>query len=100
MEDNVGHGAAVAFCGQIPDGRFVVGGEVCENRAAAYQLASMAVQARDGSQVVVGASLSGDPALDELGVTVHRAGSGETPSALATLRDLLATGQVAQDGSH
>ena len=99
VEDNVGHGAAVAFCGQVSDGRWVVGGEVCENRAAAYQLANMAVSARDGCQLVVGASLSGDPALDELGVTVHRAGRGETPSALATLRDLLATGQAAQDGS-
>ena len=86
VEDNVGHGAAVAFCGQVSDGRWVVGGEVCENRAAAYQLANMAVQARDGSQVVVGASLSGDPALDELGVTVHRAGRGETPSASGHLQ--------------
>ena len=99
VEDNVGHGAAVAFCGQIPDGRWVVGGEVCENRAAAYQLAFLAVQARDGSQLVVGASLSGDPALVELGVPVHRAGRGETPSALTNLRDLLGTGQVVQDGS-
>jgi hypothetical protein len=99
VEDNAGQGAAVAFCGQIPDGRFVVGGEVCENRAAAYLLASQAVEARDGSQLVVGASLSGDPALGELGAPVHRAGRGETPSALATLRDLLGTGQLVQDGS-
>ena len=99
VEDNVGHGAAVAFVGTLDDGRWVVGGELCENRAAAYQLAAQAVQDREESQIVVGASLSGDPALDELAVPVHKAGKGETPSALATLRDMLATGQAVQDGS-
>jgi hypothetical protein len=99
VEDNAGQGAAVAFCGQLADGRWVIGGDLCESRAAAYVLAGEAVTARDGSQLVVGASLSGDPALTEFGVTVHRAGRGETPSALATLRDLLATGQVVQDRS-
>ena len=83
VEDNVGQGAAVAFCGQTPDGRWVVGGELCDsNGPPPTSWPVKPSQARDGSQLVVGASLSGDPALDELGVTVHRAGRGETPSAL------------------
>jgi hypothetical protein len=99
VEDNVGQGAAVAFCGQLADGRWVVGGDLCDNRAQAYDLAREACGARDGSQVVVGASLSGDPALADLGGPVVKAGRAETPSALATLRDMLATGQVVQDRS-
>jgi len=62
-------------------------------------LAAGACAVRDGSQIVVGASLSGDPVLDDLGGPVSKAGRAETPSALATLRDMLATGQAAHDES-
>ena len=61
---------------QSDDGRWVVGGELCENRAAAYQLAGMAVADRPESQIVVGASLSGDPALEELGRPDLEGGEG------------------------
>jgi hypothetical protein len=98
VEDNVGQGAAVAFCGRLVDGRWVVGGDLCANRVEAYELVREAAGARPGSQLVVGASLAGDPEVKQIGAA-FRAGRLETPSALATLRDMLATGQAVQDRS-
>ena len=39
IEDNVGQGAAVAYCGQTPHGLWVLGGDLCANRAQAYEAA-------------------------------------------------------------
>jgi phage terminase large subunit-like protein len=55
VEDHFERGAAVAFCGALPDGRFVVGGELCRTRADAYRVATEMVTARPGSTLVVGA---------------------------------------------
>jgi hypothetical protein len=100
VEDHYGQGASVAFCGVLPDERLGVGGRLCASRADAYVLAAEAAEARPGSTLVVGASLSGDPALEEIrATTVVRAGVKETPPALAMLRDMVATGTVVHDGS-
>ena len=42
VEDHHGRGAAVGFCGELPDGRFVLGGELCRTRAEAYAFAAQA----------------------------------------------------------
>jgi hypothetical protein len=100
VEDHHGRGAAVGFCGQLVDGRFVLGGQLCPSRAAAYRLAADAAIARPGSTLVVGASLFADAEVDTIDVVARkRAGQAETGAALSTLRELLATGRVVQDGS-
>ena len=100
MEDQTGRGAAVAICGRLPDGRFVLGGELRPTRAEAYQLAAEVVAARPGSTLVVGASIRDDADRRAVPVTrVTLAGVKETAAALTGLRELLATGRVVQDGS-
>jgi hypothetical protein len=100
VEDNRGQGAAVGFCGRLPDERYAVGGRLCASRADAYALAAEAAVERKGSSLVVGASLSGDPALDVIPVlTYTRAGGQETPRAMSMLRDMAAVGTVVHDGS-
>jgi hypothetical protein len=100
VEDHFGHGAAVAFCCQIPDGRFVVGGELYASRAEAYTVAGRAATSRPGSSLVVGASLASDAELLTIPVlSLSKAGLSETGASLANLRDLLGTGRVVHDGS-
>lgn len=100
VEDHHGRGACVAFCAMLPDGRWVLGGDLYQNRADAYRVASEAADARPGSTLVVGASLFADAevALIDTYRTV-RAGYAETAAALTNLRELLATGRVTQDQS-
>jgi hypothetical protein len=100
VEDHYGQGAAIGFCGRLPDDRLVVGGQLCDSRADAYALATLAGLQRPGSSLVVGASLAGDPALEEIPVVaVSKAGTTETPPALTMLRDMVAVGRVVHDGS-
>ena len=60
VEDHHGRGAAVAFCGTLPDGRFVLGGELCASRVDAYRAAAERGRSAAGSTLVVGASLVAD----------------------------------------
>jgi len=101
VEDHRGQGAAVGFCGRLPDERLVIGGQLCDSRADAYALAAAAAVDRPGSTLVIGASLSGDPALEDIDVVaLSRAGANtETPPALTMLRDMVAVGRVVHDGS-
>jgi hypothetical protein len=100
VEDHHGHGAAVAFCCQLPDGRFIVGGELHQSRADAYAVAGRAATSRPGSILVVGASLASDAELATIPVlALKKAGLAETGASLANLRDLLGTGRVVHDGS-
>ena len=100
VEDHRGEGAALGVVGTLPDGRWVIGGMLCPNRSDAYRLAGLAAVERKGSRLVVGASLSGDPELEQIDVMARlRAGAAETPSALSGLRDAVGVGRVVQDGS-
>jgi hypothetical protein len=99
VEDHHERGAAVAFCGTLPDGRFVLGGELCQSRAVAYTLAAEVATECPGSTLVVGASLAADAEVWTIPVVaVRKAGMAETAAALSTLRELLGD-QVVQDGS-
>ena len=99
VEDHHERGAAVAFCGTLADGRFVLGGELCGSRAEAYGLAGDAAGARPGSTLVVGASLASDAELLTIPVlAVRKAGVAETAASLSTLRELLGD-RVVQDRS-
>lgn len=98
VEDYIGHGAAAAAVAQATDGRWVVGGWTFPSRVAAFRWAGELVAAHPGSQLVVGSMLRGDPALPP-GVPVHHATGTETRAGLALLRQLIADGQVVNDGS-
>jgi hypothetical protein len=101
IEDHHGHGAAVAFVGTLPDGRWVIGGELYASRAEAYAIAAHAATDRPGSLLVVGASLASDVELLLMpGLPAARkSGIAETAASLSNLRDLIATGRALQDGS-
>jgi hypothetical protein len=100
IEDHIGEGAAVGFCGRLADDRLLVGGQLCDSRDDAYALAVLAALQRPGSSLVVGASLSGDPVLEDIPVVgVSKIGKSETPAALSRLRDMVAVGRVVHDGS-
>lgn len=99
VEDHLGQGAAIAFCGTLPDGRWVLGGWLCDSRGEAYVTAAQTVELRPGSMVVVGASLFGDAALDAIAAPVEKATRAEVGPALTLLRDLLGDGLVTHDGS-
>ena len=100
VEDHIGEGAAVGFCGTLPDGRLVVGGRLCPDRPAAYALAATAALDRPGSTLVVGASLRDDPDLEAIDVVeVVKAGKNDNGRALSMLRDAVTTGRLVQDGS-
>jgi hypothetical protein len=100
MADHYGHGCAVAFCGTLPDGRLVAGGELVDSRRAAWALAGRAALARPGSVLVTSAGLAADPAAADVAVAgVVKVTATNTAGAVVVARDLLATGQLAQDGS-
>lgn len=98
IEDHYGTGAALAACGLLADGRWVLGGLLCEDRGDAYRRARRVLDLRAGSQIVVGSALAGDPELDGLG-TVHRAVLGDTQSGCSMLRALIHDGRLCHDNS-
>jgi hypothetical protein len=101
VADQYGRGCAVGFCGTLPDGRLVVGGQLVESRADAWDLAGRAAVVRPGSLLVTSPGLVDDPAVGELDmVEVHKATTADSAAALTLLRDMLATGQVVHDRSH
>jgi hypothetical protein len=99
VEDHYRRGAAVAFCAELPDGRFVLGGRLFATRLGAYEFAGLAVGARPGSTLVVGASLFDDAELVSILAVRRRAGSAETPAGLSSLRELLGVQVVHDDVS-
>lgn len=95
IEDWFGQGAAAASAGVLPDGRLVVRGETFATRAQAVQWAA----SQSALRLLVGASLFGSPELAEwpLEIPQEAVGSAETRSALATIRELLATRRLVHD---
>lgn len=99
VEAHHNRGAAVAFCATLVDGRFLLGGELCASRAAAYTAATEVATLRPSSTLVVGASLAKDAEVLAIPVDiVKRAGMNETPAGLSSLREFLGD-RVLHDGS-
>jgi len=98
VEDNYGHGAAVAACAQLDDGRLEVDGWLCDDWDSALEDVRMLGAARQIRQLSVGASM-----LERVPPgTVpppRPAGSAETRPGLAVFRDLAANRQLAHDTS-
>ena len=100
VEDHFGRGAAGLAAGVTDDGRLSVGGWEFTDRGAAFDWVRYWAGQREGSTLIVGASLKGDPAIDTIDVAAVRyAGTGETRIGLPLLRALVAGGRVIHDGA-
>ena len=99
VEDWYGQGAAAAAVSTADDGRFLVGGWCFARWSEAYEWVAGWCELHPGSRVLVGASMAGDPGVKDLPATVAPVGRLQTPSALATFRELVSAGRVVQDGS-
>lgn len=98
VEDWFGLGAASAACGQLADGRLMVWGALHATRAEALAWCAVVARGREGSRLLVGASMHGDPACDDVQASaVVPVGVTQTRSALALWRSLMADGRLVHD---
>jgi hypothetical protein len=103
VEDFFGLGASVGCAAFTNDGssRVLVWGAMFPSRLLALDHAAATALSRDGSSLLVGASLSSWAAaalIEEPALTVEPVGLAQTRSALPALRDLLARRELAHDG--
>jgi hypothetical protein len=96
IEDDFGMGAAVAAAALLEDGRIEVDGWLCEDWDAAVQAALRLGQYRRIRQLQVGASMLARVPSDTSPMPIP-AGSSETRTGLALLRDLALGGVLVHD---
>jgi hypothetical protein len=97
VEDNLGHGAAIAAALRCTDERVEVGGWCCDDWAEAMSWVAQLAEYRPGSRLLVGAALL-EHVPRGLGVArVERSGLTETRLGLVLLRELLAARRVIHD---
>jgi len=100
VEDTRGDHAAAVGAVTTTDGRLAVWGKEFAGRAAALEYAMAAVAEYDGrAQLLVGASMAGDPMLRRCTVRVELAGSKEFRTGLPLLRSLISAGRLVHDGA-
>lgn len=100
VEDHFGRGAAGLAAGVTAADLFAVGGWEFGSRADAFQWVAYWARLHPGSTLIVGATLKGEPLIDQVDVAeVRLAGSRETRAGAPLLRDLVAAGRVVHDGS-
>jgi hypothetical protein len=96
VEDDYGLGAAVAACAQLEDGRLEVDGWLCHDWDAAIRDVQRLGEVRRIRQWLIGASLLNR--VDSGAVPAPEpAGSRETRTGLALLRDLVTGGVLVHD---
>lgn len=95
IEDNFGHGAAVAFVASNGD-RFEVDGLVCHKWADAVLWARKFLDASPGSQLVVGASMTRF-VPDDMPAELQRAGGAEARRGLSVIRSMTESGLLVHD---
>jgi hypothetical protein len=99
LEDNLGHGAAVAAACLLDDGRVEVDGWECPSWDMACDDVRKVADDRPGSVLLVGASMHGSLPRD-LGVArVVKVGLSETKTGLPLLRSMVAERRVVHDVS-
>jgi len=98
VEDFYGLGAAGAAAVNLPDGRTLVWGDVFETRAEAYAWAGFTTGRREGSRLLIGASLPEADAAEVVGLPVERCGTAHTYAALPLVRSLLRAGRLVHSG--
>lgn len=95
VEDNYGDGAAVAVVARLGAGRFEIDGWCCDTWAEALDSARAVCEWRDGSKLIVGQAIF--QRIPDVRPRPARAGSTETRTGLALLRELVRTGAVIHD---
>jgi hypothetical protein len=99
LEDNLGHGAAVAAACPLDDGRVEVDGWECASWDTALDDVRKVAGDRPGSFLLVGASMHGSLPRD-LGVArITKVGATETKTGLPLLRSMVAEHRVVHDTS-
>jgi len=90
VEDWFGQEGSVAVA-EVREGRIYVSGETFPTRSAAFDYVDWFVRAFDSSElrVLVGATLSSDPRIEQLPLSVERRGFRETRTAIGLYRSLL-----------
>lgn len=98
LEDHYGSGGALAACGELADGAWLLVGWEYDSRAQAAAKAVELIEDLPGHvEIVAGASLLPDPALAVLPGPVKPATYTQTRQALPLLRELAGQGRVRWD---
>jgi hypothetical protein len=97
LEDHYGQFAAVAGCGELPDGSWLLAGWEFDSRAEAVASVVELIEDLPRVELVAGASLLPDPNLAVLPWPVTPATSVQTRQALPLLRELAGQGRVHWD---
>jgi hypothetical protein len=103
VEDWYGLGAAAVVAAPLAGGRVLVWGETFHDRADALAWADMELHSddtREGSELVVGASLNPAAVSETLGVPAGTAGNGHTRVGLPMVRAMVNAGQIVHGGDR
>jgi hypothetical protein len=103
VEDWYGLGAAAVVAARLPGERVLVWGETFADRADALAWADHELHAdedRDGSELVVGASLNPAAVSEGLGYPAIGAGNGHTRIGLPLVRSMVNAGQLVHGGER
>ena len=103
IEDWYGLGAAACVAAPLTDDRVLVWGDVFPTRGEALAWADAELHAhenRDGSSVIVGASLNPPAVAEALGVPVMGATNGHTRIGLPLIRAMTNGGQIVHGGDR
>ena len=95
VEDNYGEGAAVAAAAQLDGELYEVDGWCCDNWRTALDDAVALVEARPGSRLIVGPAIAA--LANDIRPRPARAGSTETRTGLALVRQLARSGRLVHD---
>ena len=99
VEDWYGRGAAACAAAVLPDGRFLIWGDVFPDRDSAVAWAGFTVEGREGSGIVAGASLPVESIREAIpGVAVSKGTAADVKAGLPLLRVLLRQGRVVHGG--
>lgn len=103
VEDWYGLGAAAVVAAKLPGDRVLVWGESFADRADALAWADMELHSgdgREGSELVVGASLNPAAVAEALDVPAGAAGNGHTRVGLPMVRAMVNAGQLVHGGDR
>jgi hypothetical protein len=103
VEDWYGLGAAAVVAAPLDGGRVLVWGETFTDRADALAWADMELhsdESREGSELVVGASLNPAAVSEALGIPAGAAGNGHTRVGLPMVRAMVNAGQLIHGGDR
>src|SRR5262249_17729305 len=97
IEDWFGQGGAVAVCGELPSGGWLLAGWQFESRAEAVEAVAKLIEGFPSVDLVAGATLHQDPDVAALPLSDVAGTAALTRPALHLFRELVAQGRVYWD---